>query len=101
MARIRTFNLTMTGSAVQVSSSHIPALEVHISNPSTTAGHTLTVGRSDVATVPGLTVPVGATDSPGYRVIGQGPSGAVATYLDDLYIKGTNTDVVQVLAVCL
>ena len=101
MARIRTYNVTLGTGATRVTTTHTPVLEVHITNTNTGAGHTVTVGGSDVATVPGLTVPIGTTDTPAERVLGQGPSGAAAFNLEDLYLKGTQNDVIQVLAITL
>ena len=102
MARIRCYNVTLGAAATPVDNTTSPApgvLEIHISNTSTTAGHVVDVGLSGVATTPGLRVPVGATDSPGYRWIGAGHSGSELCKLRDIYLKGTQNDVVQVLVV--
>ena len=84
-----TKNLTLTGGADQVSSTSVVCTSIVITAPAAT----IDIGKSDVATVPGITMA-------GAAQLTFGQSNNVFD-LKEMYIKGTNTQIVKIMAIQL
>ncbi len=89
---LKYLKVTMTGSAVQITSAHTPITDVQFQNNAT---HTITIGNSSVATG-GIVLGTSTTAGAGGTLY-MGPFPQRATNLDEFWAIGTNNDTLDVL----
>lgn len=89
---LATYNVTLSG-ATQVTSTRTPCQQVIL----TAGAHDYNWGLSNVATVPGGTVKTTTVSPVAIGTVG----GTASLELSNLYLKGTDADVIQVTAITL
>lgn len=92
MASIRFATVVLTGSAQRLATEHTPILELHIEND--TGNAVVKVGGSDIATdVYGASIKAGPEFA---KTFAQGPSGAAAFNLDEVWVLGTGAQKIRI-----